>query len=144
MEVLRTGARSLRDYPYDDTKCPMPLPPQRAGAKDFSIESYEMVWNQVDPKASLDQVKGALAKGHPVVVTAALDRQDAVVRAQLFQAQLPRRRAIQPVEIRVVQRQPAAAVFVSSSGRKALLADCPAPSAAMRCCSRGFSAIAAA
>lgn len=73
MDVLRTGARSLKDYPYDDTKCSMPLPPQRASAKDFSIESYEMVWNQVDPKASLDQVKGALAKGHPVVVTAALD-----------------------------------------------------------------------
>jgi hypothetical protein len=73
MDVLRTGARSLKDYPYDDTKCPMPLPPQRARATDFSIESYEMVWNQVDPKASLDTVKGALAKGHPVVITAALD-----------------------------------------------------------------------
>jgi hypothetical protein len=73
MDVLKKGALSFRDYPYDDTKCPTPLPPARARAKDFTIESYEMVWNQTDPKASLDTVKGALAKGHPVVVTAALD-----------------------------------------------------------------------
>jgi hypothetical protein len=71
MDVLKTGARSLKDYPYDDTKCPMPLPPQRARATDFSIESYELVWDQRYP--DLDKVKGALAKGHPVVVTAALD-----------------------------------------------------------------------
>ncbi|MEO7221895.1 MAG: C1 family peptidase [Devosia sp.] len=71
MDVLRTGARSLKEYPYDDTKCPMPLPPQRARATDFSIESYELVWDQRYP--DLDKVKGALAKGHPVVVTAALD-----------------------------------------------------------------------
>jgi hypothetical protein len=71
MDVLRTGAPSLKDYPYDDTKCPMPLPPQRVRATDFSIESYELVWDQRYP--DLDKVKGALAKGHPVVVTAALD-----------------------------------------------------------------------
>ncbi|HZY68431.1 MAG TPA: C1 family peptidase [Devosia sp.] len=73
MDVLRTGARSLKEYPYDDTKCPMPLPPQRARATDFSIESYELVWNQADPQSDIDTVKGALASGHPVVVTAALD-----------------------------------------------------------------------
>jgi hypothetical protein len=71
MEVLRRGARSLADYPYDDTKCAMPLPPQRTSATDFRIDSYEMVWDQQNP--DLDRVKGALAKGHPVVVTAALD-----------------------------------------------------------------------
>jgi len=73
MDVLKKGAPSFKDFPYDDTKCPTPLPPVRARATDFTIESYEMVWNQQDPKASLDQVKGALAKGNPVVVTAALD-----------------------------------------------------------------------
>lgn len=71
MEVLRTGARSLAEYPYDDTKCPMPLPPARMRATDFAIESYELVWDQRYP--DLDKVKGALAKGHPVVITAALD-----------------------------------------------------------------------
>lgn len=71
MEVLRQGAPSLADYPYDDTKCPMPLPPARARATDFKIESYEMVWDQREP--DLDRVKGALAKGQPVVITASLD-----------------------------------------------------------------------
>ncbi len=71
MDVLRQGAPSLAAYPYDDTKCPMPLPPQRARATDFKIESYEMVWDQRTP--DLDKVKGALAKGHPVVIIAALD-----------------------------------------------------------------------
>ena len=71
MDVLKQGAPSLKDYPYDDTKCPMPLPPARMRATDFSIESYELVWDQRYP--DLDKVKGALAKGHPVVVTAALD-----------------------------------------------------------------------
>lgn len=71
MDVLRQGAPSLADYPYDDTKCPMPLPPARMRATDFKIDSYELVWDQRYP--DLDKVKGALAKGHPVVITAALD-----------------------------------------------------------------------
>ncbi len=73
MDVLKQGAQSLKDYPYDDTKCPRPLPPARMRATDFKIESYELVWSQQDPNASIDTVKGALAKGHPVVITAALD-----------------------------------------------------------------------
>ncbi len=71
MEVLRQGARSLADYPYDDTKCPTPLPPARLGAKDFRIDSYELVWDIRNP--DFDKVKGALAKGHPVVIIADLD-----------------------------------------------------------------------
>ena len=71
MEVLKTGARSLAEYPYDDTKCPMPLPPARMRATDFKIDGYELVWDQRYP--DLDKVKGALAKGNPVVITAALD-----------------------------------------------------------------------
>ncbi|MEO6014138.1 MAG: C1 family peptidase [Devosia sp.] len=71
MEVLKVGARSLADYPYDDTKCPTPLPPARLRANDFKIESYEMVWDQTKP--DLDKVKGALAKGNPVVIIASLD-----------------------------------------------------------------------
>jgi hypothetical protein len=71
MEVLRQGARSLADYPYDDSKCPTPLPPARLGAKDFRIDSYELVWDIQNP--DLDKVKGALAKGQPVVIIADLD-----------------------------------------------------------------------
>lgn len=71
LEVLRMGARSLKEYPYDDTKCPMPLPPARMRATDFKIDSWEVVF---DPQApDLDKIKGALAKGHPVVMAAQLD-----------------------------------------------------------------------
>lgn len=71
LDVLRQGARSLKDYPYDDTKCPMPLPPARMRAGDFKIDSWEVVWDPAAP--DLDKVKGALAKGHPVVMAAQID-----------------------------------------------------------------------
>jgi hypothetical protein len=72
MKVLMSGAYSLADFPYDDTKCPRPLPPARAKAVDFRIDSFEQVWDQAqDP--DLDKVKGALAKGNPVVILASLD-----------------------------------------------------------------------
>ena len=72
MKVLMSGAYSLADFPYDDTKCPRPLPPARAKAVDFRIESFEQVWDQAkDP--DMDKVKGALAKGNPVVILASLD-----------------------------------------------------------------------
>ena len=61
MNVLMTGAYSLADFPYDDTKCPRPPARQRVQASDFKIESFEQVWDQEnDP--DLDQVKGALAR----------------------------------------------------------------------------------
>jgi len=72
MKVLLSGAYSFADFPYDDTKCPRPLPPARAKATDFKIESFDQVWDQQTDTA-LDKVKGALAKGNPVVILASLD-----------------------------------------------------------------------
>ena len=73
MKVLLSGTYSMAEFPYDDTKCPRPLPPARAKAVDFKIESFEQVWDQSrDP--DLDKVKGALAKGNPVVILASLDK----------------------------------------------------------------------
>lgn len=72
MKVLMAGDYSLADFPYDDTKCPRPLPPQRSKATDFKIDSFEQVWDQSN-NPDLDKVKGALATGHPVVILASLD-----------------------------------------------------------------------
>ena len=72
LNVLTAGARSLADMPYDDTKCPRPLPPQRAAATDFRIDGFDRVWD-IEQGGDLDQVKGALAKGNPVVILALLD-----------------------------------------------------------------------
>lgn len=68
MKVLLAGTYSLADFPYDDSKCPRPLPPARARATDFKIGSFDRL-----DLTDLDQVKGPLAKGHPVVVLASLD-----------------------------------------------------------------------
>jgi hypothetical protein len=73
MKALTSGALSLEQFPYDDTKCPRPLPPARAKATDFKIESFEQVWDQ-QSDTDLDKVKGALAKGNPVVILASLDQ----------------------------------------------------------------------
>jgi hypothetical protein len=72
MRVLMRGAYSLKDFPYDDTKCPRPVIVQRSKATDFRIDSFEQVWDQQEP--DLDKVKGALARGNPVVILASLDK----------------------------------------------------------------------
>ena len=68
MKVLMAGAYSLAEFPYDDTKCPRPLPPARSRATGFKIDSFDRL-----DLTDLDQVKGQLAKGNPVVVLASLD-----------------------------------------------------------------------
>ena len=72
MKVLMTGAYSLKEFPYDDTKCPRPMIVQRSKATDFKISSFEQVWEQTKP--DLDKVKGALAQGNPVVILVSLDK----------------------------------------------------------------------
>jgi len=72
MRVLLSGAYSLAEFPYDDTKCDRPQIIQRTKAKDFKIESFEQVWDKQEP--DLDRVKGALASGNPVVILASLDK----------------------------------------------------------------------
>jgi len=72
MRVLVAGAYSLKDFPYDDTKCPRPMIVQRTKASDFRIQSFEQVWDTQQAR-DLDRVKGALAKGNPVVILTKLD-----------------------------------------------------------------------
>jgi hypothetical protein len=74
LAVLKQGAQSLAQYPYDDTKCPEPSAVQRNAATDFRIGDYQLVFsidwdnpNEPLKPEALDQVKGELAKGHPVV-----------------------------------------------------------------------------
>ena len=73
LNVLTKGAYSLAEFPYDDTKCPRPLPPARLKATDFRIDGFDRVWD-IQQSTDLDQVKGALAKGNPVVILASLDK----------------------------------------------------------------------
>ncbi|HEX4298752.1 MAG TPA: C1 family peptidase [Devosia sp.] len=73
MKVLMTGAYSLKDFPYDDTKCPRPLPPARVQATDFRIDSFEQVYDQQADPDNLDKIKGAISTGNPVVILASLD-----------------------------------------------------------------------
>ncbi|MEQ1771378.1 MAG: C1 family peptidase [Devosia sp.] len=80
LAVLKAGAKSLAAYPYDDTKCPEPSATERSAATDFRIEDYKLVysidWDKptepLKPEA-LDQAKGELAKGNPVVSMAFVD-----------------------------------------------------------------------
>src|SRR5690349_9307167 len=46
MRVLMNGAYSLKEFPYDDTKCPRPMIVQRTKATDFKITGFEQVWDQ--------------------------------------------------------------------------------------------------
>jgi hypothetical protein len=69
LELLKTGALSLREYPYRDGACPEPTASQHAGATKFRIKQ----WFRVDT-SRLDQVKAELAKGHPVVLAAVFPR----------------------------------------------------------------------
>ena len=63
LEVLKQGGSlSLADYPYNQASCDPPAPELIASASDFRIEEYRVV-----DHTRLDQVKGALADGHPVV-----------------------------------------------------------------------------
>jgi hypothetical protein len=63
LNLLTRGAASLKQYPYSEDSCPRPSTTVRSRASDFRIAN----WLLVDTKR-LDQIKGALAYGHPVIV----------------------------------------------------------------------------
>ena len=63
MELLRNGAVSLAEFPYDEGRCQRPSAGTAARATKFRIHD----WQVVNTKR-LDQVKGELAGGHPVVI----------------------------------------------------------------------------
>jgi hypothetical protein len=68
LELLRKGALSFDEYVYDDNMCRKPTPTEQSGAKKFKIKG----WRRVNPSI-LDQVKGALAQGHPLIIAGVLD-----------------------------------------------------------------------
>ena len=65
LELLRNhGAASLRSMAYSTKSCATPTPAQRAQQHDFKIAG----WIAVD-YTHVDQLKGELAKGHPVTIS---------------------------------------------------------------------------
>ena len=64
LESLKAGgALSLADYPYDQDRCDYPAPEQISAASDFHIADYRYV-----DYTRVDQVKGELAAGNPVII----------------------------------------------------------------------------
>jgi Papain family cysteine protease/Domain of unknown function (DUF4384) len=64
VEVLKNGALSLQDYPYDVTCVPAAPPELVSKAQDFRVRGMRLV----DPKRT-DDIKGQLARSHPVVIS---------------------------------------------------------------------------
>lgn len=57
------GSLSLADYPYDQHNCAYPSEADLARGTDFRIEDYQTV-----DFSRLDQVKGQLSDGNPVII----------------------------------------------------------------------------
>ena len=65
LDLLKVkGAQSFRSYPFNSKVCPVPTLAQQARALDFRIYN----WLSVD-YLHIDQLKGELAKRHPVIVS---------------------------------------------------------------------------
>ena len=62
LRILRRGAVSLIQMPYDDTNCVKPSRRIRRLANQFRVRK----WRYTDPD-DLDTIKGELAKRHPVI-----------------------------------------------------------------------------
>ena len=63
LDLLKKGSLTLAEYPYDEDRCRRPDAGMAARATKFRIHG----WQVVDTRR-LDQVKGELAGGHPVVI----------------------------------------------------------------------------
>jgi len=64
LDLLKTGALSLADAPYDARYCAPPSSAERERASDFRISA----WLAVSPQ-SPDQIKAELAQGNPVIIS---------------------------------------------------------------------------
>jgi hypothetical protein len=60
-EVMKNGSPSMEAYPYS-TECRRPDAQWRARARDFRVRGFRKVGHE-----KIDNVKGQLARGHPVV-----------------------------------------------------------------------------
>jgi papain like protease/uncharacterized protein DUF4384 len=64
VEVLKKGALSFRDYPYDTRCVPAALPELVSKARDFRVRGMRLV----DPKR-IDDIKAQLARLNPVIIS---------------------------------------------------------------------------
>jgi hypothetical protein len=64
VEVLKQGAPSLADYPYHSSDCGAPPPATVARSTDFRVGGLHRL-----DKDSIDDVKGALARANPVLIS---------------------------------------------------------------------------
>jgi Papain family cysteine protease/Domain of unknown function (DUF4384) len=64
VEVLKRGAPSLAEYAYRDTDCSAPNPQTISSASDFRVKGLRRV-----DHTKLDDVKGALARSDPVLIS---------------------------------------------------------------------------
>jgi Papain family cysteine protease len=63
LRLLRRGAGSIAEFPYSEKSCPRPSELERSRATDFRIDDA-FVFNP----SRVDQIKGQLAHGHPVII----------------------------------------------------------------------------
>ena len=68
LDLLTKGVLSFDDYIYDDNMCRKPTVSEKSEAKRFKIKKWQRV-----KVSKIDQVKGALAQGHPVIIGAYLN-----------------------------------------------------------------------
>lgn len=64
LNLLKNGSLSLKAFPYSDKSCPRPSSQQEANATGFRIADWRYVNHE-----NLDQVKGELAQGNPVIIS---------------------------------------------------------------------------
>lgn len=68
LNFLKKGSLSVKEYPYDENKCRNPNQVVSEKLERFKIRT----WLKLEHK-NLDQVRGALAQGHPVIIGANLN-----------------------------------------------------------------------
>jgi len=64
LDLLKTGAASLAEYPYSPRFCSPPPESLRASATDFRIDNWELV-----DIHNIDQIKAELYKKNPVIIS---------------------------------------------------------------------------
>jgi hypothetical protein len=68
VSVLKQGAPSLADYPYQETDCSAPPREKIAAASDFRVQGLRRL-----DQTKIDDLKGALARSNPVLLSFKVD-----------------------------------------------------------------------
>jgi Papain family cysteine protease/Domain of unknown function (DUF4384) len=68
VSVLKQGAPSLADYPYRESDCAVPPREKIASATDFRVQGLRLL-----DKTRIDDLKGALARSNPVLLSFRVD-----------------------------------------------------------------------